>query len=75
MGNCLSKCANKSFIVHTPPLTSGYPKKAASSLQKANVKYFTAGIYRNHRYERPTQNIQRSLKNVCNRFFPQSFEL
>lgn len=71
----LIKCVNKSFILHPPPLTSVHLTKAVSSIQRNDVQHFTAVIHLNHGYERPTQNIKRSFKNVCNRFFPQFFKL
>ena len=42
MGNCLSKFNEKSFTLHTPPLTAGHLKKAASGIRKNPVKYFAS---------------------------------
>ena len=74
MGNCLSKCTDKAFTLHTPPLTSGHAKKAISDIQKNPVKYFPTGVHRKHGYERFTQSIKSSLIDIYDRFPPQSFE-
>ena len=42
MGNCLSKFNEKSFTLHTPPLTAEHLKKAASGIRKNPVKYFAS---------------------------------
>ena len=44
MGNCLSKFNDKSFTLHTPPLTSGDLKKAVRGIQKNPVKYFGLSV-------------------------------
>ena len=72
MGNCLSKFNDKSFTLHTPPLTSGHLKKVASGIRNNPVKYFASAIYRNYGYERFTQSIKSSLMDVYDRFPPQS---
>ena len=72
MGNCLSKFNDKSFTLHTPPLTSGYLKKVASVIRYNPVKYFAPGVHRNYEYERFTQSIKSSLMDVYDRFPPQS---
>ena len=43
MGNCLPELNDKSFTLHTPPLTAGHFKKAASHIRKNSVKYFASG--------------------------------
>ena len=45
MGNCLSKINDKPFTLHTPSLTAGHLKKAASGVRKNPVKYFASGIH------------------------------
>ena len=37
MGSCLSKLNDKSFTIHTPPVTSGHLKKVASDIGKNPV--------------------------------------
>lgn len=56
ISNCLSKGANKSFILDTPPLTSGRLKKSVAGMHKNHIKYFTIGIHQIYGYERFTQN-------------------
>ena len=76
MGNCLSKFNDKSFTLHTPPLTSGHLQKVVSGIRKNPVKYFAYGVHRNHGYEIFTQSIKSSLlMDVCDRFPQQSFGL
>ena len=45
MGNFFSKCINKPFTLHTPPVTSEHLKKAVSDIQKNHVKYFATVIH------------------------------
>ena len=74
MGNCLSKCNDKPFTLHTPPVTSGHLKKVISGRQKNPVKYFATGVHRKHEDERLTQSIKSSLIDIYDRFPLQSFE-
>ena len=62
MGNCLSKFNDKSFTLHTPPLTSGNIKKLISGMRKSTVKYFATGVHQKYGYERITQSIKSSLR-------------
>ena len=64
MGNCLTKFNNKPFTLHTPPLTAGHLKKAASGIRKNSVMYFASGIHQNYGYEKLTQSIKSSLIDV-----------
>ena len=64
MENCLSKFNDKSFTLHTPPLTQGHLKKAVSGIRKNPVKYFASGVHRNYVYERFTQSIKSSLMDL-----------
>ena len=64
MRNCLSNFNDKPFTLHTPPLTAGHLKKAASGIRKNPVKY-----------ERLTQSIKSSLVDVYDTFPLQPFEL
>ena len=75
MGNCLSKCNDKLFTFHAPPLTAGHLKKVASGIQKNPVKYFASGIHRNYGHEGFTQSIKSSLIDVYDRFSLQTCEL
>ena len=75
MGNCLSKFNDKPFTFHTPPLTAGHLKKAASGIRKNSVKYFASGTSQNYGNERITQSNKSSLMDVYDRFPLQSFEL
>ena len=70
MENCLSKCNDKPFTLHTPPLTSGNLKKVASGIRKDPVKYLATGVYHKYGYEIFTQSIESSL--IDDRFPPQS---
>ena len=72
MGNSLSERNDKSFTLHTPPLTSGHLKKVASGIRNNPVKYFASGVHRNYGYEKFTQSIKSSLMDVYDRFPPQS---
>ena len=72
MGNCLSKFNDKSFTLHTPPLTSGHLKKVAKGIRNNPVKYFASSIHRNYGYERFRQSIKSSFMDVYDRFPPQS---
>ena len=72
MGNCLSKFNDKSFTLHTPPLTSGHLKKVASGIRKNAVKYSAANADQKYRYERLTQSMKSSLINIYDRFPAQS---
>ena len=45
MGNCLTKFNDKSFTLHTPPLTSRHLKKMASGVQNNPVKYLASGVH------------------------------
>ena len=74
MGNYLSKCNDKLFTLHTPPLTSGHAKKTISGVQKNPVKYFATGVHRKHGYERLTQSTNSILIDIYDRFPRQSFE-
>ena len=75
MGNCPSKCDDKPFTLHTPPLTTGYIKKMAGSIRKNPIMYFASGMHRNFGYERFIQSIKINLMDVYDRFSSQSFEL
>ena len=75
MGNCLSKFNDKSFTLHTPPLTSGNIKKLISGMRKSTVKYFATGVHQKYGYEKITQSIKSNLKDAYDRFPSQSFEL
>ena len=75
MRNCLSKFNDKSFTLHTPPLTPGQLKKVASGTQKNPVKYFGTCVHPKYGYERITQSIKSSFMDVYDRFPSQSFEL
>ena len=75
MGNYLSKFNDKSFTLHTPPLTSGHLKKVVSGIRKNLVKYFAMGVLQKYGYNRITQNTKSSLMDVYHRFPSQSFEL
>ena len=55
MGNCLSKFNDKSFTLHTPPVTSGHLKKVESGVRKNPVKYFVTGVHQKYGYKRITQ--------------------
>ena len=74
MGNCLSKSNDKSFTLHTLPLTSGHLKKVVSGIQKNPVKYFATGVHQKYRYERIAQTIKGSLIDAYERFPSKSFE-
>ena len=74
MGNCISKSNDKSFTLHTPPLTAGHLKKVISSIRKNPVEYFAMGVHQKYGYERITQSIKSSLMDVYDRFPSQSFE-
>ena len=74
MRDCLSKCNDKAFTLHKPPLTSGHAKKAISGVQRKPVKYFAAGVHRKHSNKRFTQSIKSSLIDIYDRFPSQSFE-
>ena len=75
MGNCLSKFNDKTFTLHTPPLTSGHLKKVVSGIWKNPVKSFATGIHQEYGYERITQSIKSSLMEVYDKFPSQTFEL
>ena len=75
MGNCLSKLNDKTFTLHTPPLTAGHLKMVENGIQKNSAKYFASGIHRNYGYERSTQSIKSSVMDVYGRFPSQSFGL
>ena len=72
MGNCLSKFNDKTFTLHTPPLTSGYLKKVASGIGKNPVKYFATSVHQKYGYKRFTQSIKSSLIDIYDKFPPQS---
>ena len=75
MGNCLSKFNDKSFTLHTPPVTSGHLKKVESGVRKNPVKYFVTGVHQKYGYKRITQIFKSSLMDVYDRFPSQSFEI
>ena len=58
MRKCLSKFNDKSFTLHTPPLTTAHFKKVASGTRKNPVKYSASGVHRNHGYK----NLHKVLK-------------
>ena len=72
MENCLSKCNDKPFTLHTPPVTSGHLKKAISGVWKNPVKYLATGVHQKYGYERFTQSIKSSLIDRYDRFPPHS---
>ena len=63
MQNCLSKCNKPFTIVNTLPITSGYNKKIANSIEKSHMQIY--------RYIRPPQRNKSSLIDAYERFPPQ----